>query len=151
MVSALNVANNILERGFSESIDITPMKLQKLTYLVYKKFYQDTDKVLFPDRFEVWKYGPVIRSIYDEFKEYGGNAIKQYRKEADGTILIVDEKRSVAFRNAINAIWDKYKRYDGIPLSAMTHKEGGAWYKAAKRKDIYLSDEDIKEEEAGGQ
>lgn len=28
MVSALNVANNILQRGFSENIDITPMKLQ---------------------------------------------------------------------------------------------------------------------------
>ena len=34
MVSALNVANNILKRGFSEGIDITPMKLQKLTYIV---------------------------------------------------------------------------------------------------------------------
>ena len=36
MVNALNVANNILNKGFSENIDITPMKLQKLTYLVYK-------------------------------------------------------------------------------------------------------------------
>ena len=31
MVTALNVANNVLERGFSEDIDITPMKLQKLS------------------------------------------------------------------------------------------------------------------------
>ena len=57
MVSALNVGNNILKRGFSENIDITPMKLQKLIYLVYKKYYQDTKKVLFSEPFEVWKYG----------------------------------------------------------------------------------------------
>lgn len=147
MVSALNVANNILKRGFSENIDITPMKLQKLTYLVYKKYYQDTGRVLFQDRFEVWKYGPVVRSIYDEFKEYKGNAIKQYCKEKDGSVLIVNENASSDFRNAINAIWDKYKLYDGIPLSAMTHREGTAWYKAAKRNSLYLSDEDIKKEE----
>ena len=35
MVTALNVANNVLERGFSEDIDITPMKLQKLVYSIY--------------------------------------------------------------------------------------------------------------------
>ena len=147
MVSALNVSNNILERGFSEDIDITPMKLQKLTYLVYKKYYQDTNRILFQDRFEVWKYGPVVRSIYDEFKEYKGHAIKRYCREPDGSVFVVDEEASSAFKNAVNAIWEKYKLYDGIPLSAMTHREGTAWYKAAKRHDAYLSDADIREEE----
>ena len=147
MVSALNVSNNILERGFSEDIDITPMKLQKLTYLVYKKYYQDTNRILFQDRFEVWKYGPVVRSIYDEFKEYKGNAIKRYCREPDGSVFVVDEEASSAFKNAVNAIWEKYKLYDGIPLSAMTHREGTAWYKSAKRHDAYLSDAAIREEE----
>lgn len=147
MVSALNVANNILERGFAEGIDITPMKLQKLTYLVFKKYYQDTNSVLFPEMFEVWKYGPVVRSIYDEFKHYKGNAIKEYCKESDGSILIVNEKLSPQFRAAIDTIWGKYKMFDGIPLSEMTHRQGTAWYKAAKRSAAYLSNEDILEEE----
>ena len=56
MVSALNVANNILERGFSDGIDITPMKLQKLTYLVYKKYYQDTDRILFLLFLDYWVF-----------------------------------------------------------------------------------------------
>lgn len=148
MVSALNVANNILQKGFTEDIDITPMKLQKLTYLVYKQFYQDTGLILFEDKFEVWKYGPVVRSIYDAFKEYRGNAIKKYHAETDGSILIVDEKRSISFKKALDTIWEKYKLYDGIPLSFMTHREGTAWYKAAKRGDTYLSDRDIKAEGA---
>lgn len=148
MVSALNVANSILQKGFAEDIDITPMKLQKLTYLVYKKFYQDTDLILFQDKFEVWKFGPVVRSIYDAFKEYGGNAIKSYYREADGSILVVDENRSISFKRALETVWEKYKLYDGIPLSLMTHREGTAWHKAAKRGDAYLSDADIKEERA---
>lgn len=146
MVSALNVANNILQRGFSEDIDITPMKLQKLTYLVYKKFYQDTGLALFQDKFEVWKYGPVVRSIYDAFKEYRGNAIKNYHAEIDGSILVVNETLSNSFKKALDTIWEKYKLYDGIPLSLMTHREGTAWHKAIKRGDTYLSDSDIKEE-----
>lgn len=147
MVSALNVANNILDRGFSEGIDITPMKLQKLTYLVYKKYYQDTKRVLFAEPFEVWKYGPVVRSIYDEFKKYKGNAIKEYCTEADGSILVVNENTSETFKSAMDMIWDKYKLYDGIPLSEMTHKQGSAWWKAAKRGDSYLTINDILEEE----
>ncbi len=147
MVSALNVSNNILERGFAEEIDITPMKLQKLVYLVFKNYYQDTKSVLFQDKFEVWKYGPVVRSIYDEFKHYQGNAIKDFCKESDGSILIVNEKSSPRFKKAIDTIWGKYKMFDGIPLSEMTHRQGTAWYKAAKNNEVYLSNEDILNEE----
>ncbi len=147
MVSALNIANNILQRGFTEDIDITPMKLQKLTYLVYKKFYQDTGKILFQDRFEVWKYGPVVKSIHDEFKSFKGNAIQRFCEENDGSIYVVNEETSKSFKKAIDTIWEKYKYYDGIPLSEMTHRKGTAWYKAAKRGDNYLSDADIRNEE----
>ena len=147
MVSALNVANNILKRGLSEGIDITPMKLQKLTYIVFKKYYQDTGSILFPEMFEVWKYGPVVRSLYDKFKQYKGNAIKDYCRESDGSVLVVNEKTSPTFEKAISDVWEKYKMYDGIPLSEMTHRQGTAWYKAAKRHDPYLSNADIKDEE----
>lgn len=147
MITALDVANNILDRSFLENIDITPMKLQKLTYLVYKKYYQDTKKTLFSEPFEVWKYGPVVRSIYDNFKQYGGNAIKDYYTSPDGSVYLVNEDTSLRFKNAIEAIWEKYKRYDGIPLSEMTHKQGTAWWKAAKANEPYLSNNDILQEE----
>lgn len=111
-----------------------------------KKYCQDTKRVLFTEPFEVWRYGPVVRSIYDEFKEYKGNAIKEYCAEVDGSILVVNERTSEAFKVAMDIIWNKYKTYDGIPLSEMTHKQGSAWWKAAKRGDSYLSINDILEE-----
>lgn len=147
MVSALIVGNNLLKRGFADNIDITPMKLQKMIYLVYKKYYQDTKKSLFSEPFEVWKYGPVVRSVYDEFKTYKANAIKRYAKENDGSVLIVNENSSSDFKCAIDYVWDKYKFYDGIPLSEMTHRKGTAWWKAAKAGKPYLSDLDIAAEE----
>lgn len=146
MVTALNVGNNFLCRSFSEDIDITPMKLQKLIYLVYKKYYQDNQKSLFSEPFEVWKYGPVLRSVYDEFKNYGANAIKRYSEEKDGTVLIVNEER-LEFKAALDYVWDKYKFFDGIRLSEMTHRKNTAWWKAAKADRAYLADEDIYQEE----
>ena len=147
MISALNVGNSILRRGFAEDIDITPMKLQKMIYLVYKRYYKEYKKSLFTESFEVWRYGPVVRSVYDEFKGFKSNRISRYAIERDGTILVVNEKKAQNFKEALDYVWDKYKLYDGIPLSEMTHRQGTAWWKAAKIGEPYLKDCDIEQEE----
>jgi len=38
MISALNVANTVLQRARNEKINITPMKLQKMVYFLYKAY-----------------------------------------------------------------------------------------------------------------
>ena len=65
MVIAIHVGNSILMRAFIENIDITPMKLQKLIYFTYQMYLKETDIPLFDERFETWKYGPVISSVYN--------------------------------------------------------------------------------------
>ena len=148
MVNALNVGNSILARAFTENIDITPMKLQKMIYFVYRGYLKETKMPLFNERFEVWKYGPVIPSVYACFRHYGANAIKRYAAEGDGqTVLVVNEDSSLAFKKVIESIWSKCKRLDGIYLSSLTHKEGTAWRKAYENQSPYLSDSDIASEE----
>lgn len=147
MVSALIVGNTILLRGFKENIDITPMKLQKLVYFTYRDYLQATGMPLFQERFETWKFGPVISSIYTQYKNCGSNAIRQYAIESDGiTILTVNEDASPIFRRIIDDVWNTYKTFDGIYLSSMTHRDGTAWSEAVKKKAPYLSDDDIKKE-----
>lgn len=46
MVSALAVGNTILKRAKTDNIDITPMKLQKLIYIVYKSYYKKNWKTI---------------------------------------------------------------------------------------------------------
>lgn len=147
MVSAISVGNTILKKAFAEDIDITPMKLQKLTYMVYKEYLKRTGMPLFNERFEVWKYGPVLRSIYDAFKYRKANAIKSYAADSKGGIYIVNEDSSIQFRQALECVWNKYKNYDGLVLSQMTHKDGTAWYNAAISKNPFLTDKDIRSEE----
>lgn len=145
MVKALNVCNNILVRAFRENIDITPMKLQKLVYIVYKTYIKKTGKPLFPERFEAWKYGPVISDVYDEFKEFRSNAIKRYAYD-NGSIYIVDETAE-NFKESLEEVWGKYKNIGGIPLSTMTHQKKTAWYEAIKNDKVFLNDDDIIKEE----
>ena len=148
MVNALNVGNSILNKAFIENIDITPMKLQKMIYFVYRGYLQKTNLTLFNERFETWKYGPVVPSVYVYFKNYGSNAIKQYATESDGlTILIVNENSSPDFKEVIEDVWSHCKALDGIYLSSLTHAEGTAWRKAYETHNPYLLDDDIKSEE----
>lgn len=143
MVNALIVGNSILDRAKKENKDITPMKLQKLIYCLYKEYYKKTGRALFDERFEAWKYGPVLRSVYDAFKKYGSNAIKDFSVSADGNVYVVNQESSLGFKNAFDRVWTLYSDYDGIVLSSFTHKLDSAWRKAIDRRSIYLLDTDI--------
>ena len=149
MITAINVANSILVKSFSENIDITPMKLQKIIYFVYRDYMKETNgQELFEERFETWKYGPVLPSVYREFRKYSSNAIRRYATEFDGkTVMTVNEDSSPIFRKILNQVWEQCKKFDGIYLSSITHREGSAWRKAADRNDCYLSAQDIMQEE----
>ena len=142
MVDAYIIANSILDRAFDEGVDVSPMKLQKLLYFVYKKYYKDTAKPLFPERFEVWQYGPVVSSVYQLFREFGSKKIKRFYEDNDGDIYVIS-KNNEEFRTALDFVWGRYSQYDGIELSEFTHREGTAWYKAFNDEKPFLNDDDI--------
>lgn len=138
------IANNFIKKSLDENIPITPLKLQKLVYFLYAKYLKETNKKLFTERFETWKYGPVIPSIYAEFNSYKDKPIKTMSKDSTGksyTASEIDE-----FGKCIDEIWETYKNYTGSALSAMTHESGTAWTKAKEESSLYLKDEDIKNE-----
>lgn len=146
MITALDIANTFLERAKKEKIDISPMKLQKLIYILYKVYLKENDLKLFNDRFEVWQYGPVISSVYQVFKKFRSNRITEYYLNPDGTYNTVRFNSNPRFDKAFEEVWNKYRQIDGIYLSQLTHQSDTAWSKADCRGDMYLDDEDIHEE-----
>lgn len=147
MITALDVANTFLDRAKKEKIDISPMKLQKLLYILYKVYLQTNGLKLFEDRFEVWQYGPVISSVYQIFKRFRSNKITEYFLNKDGTYNTVRFNHNPRFDKAFEYVWGKYKQLDGVYLSRLTHQPNTAWSKADQRGDIYLDDQEIREEE----
>lgn len=144
MIAPIFVANNFLKRGQVEQIDITPLKLQKLVYFLYKDYLKRAQEPLFTERFETWKYGPVIPSIYAEFISYGKSPIRTFATDSKGKCFLVTEDG--IFKECIDRIWRIYGNYSGSTLSLLTHTEGSAWDKAKNNGQRYLNIEDIKNE-----
>ena len=92
LITAVCVANNFLKRGKAENIEITPLKLQKLIYFLYADYLKRSNDELFSERFETWTLGPVVPSVYDEFRSYGKKPIATYASDSLGNSYIVTEQ-----------------------------------------------------------
>ena len=145
MLSAQTVANTILMLAFEEDVPVTPMKLQKLMYFAYKDFIRITKQPMFSERFQKWRYGPVLPSIYYAFNDFGERPIKKFTRTATGRVEAVNMKCNSSEATSIDKVWRKYKGYSGLTLSKLTHKKNTAWDKAIENGA--LKDEDIINEE----
>ena len=147
MVSSQVVANTFLYYGFQEKIEITPMKLQKLIYFLYKSYAKKTNYPLFSEQFEAWKYGPVLPSIYYEFNSFKDKPINRFARNAQMGVSILNLKTNSILFDSWNEIWGQLKFFSGPQLSTMTHQPETAWSKAFNNKQHCLSFEDIKNEQ----
>lgn len=146
---AVNLSNNILLRGQQDRISITPMKLQKLLYYVCRDYVKATGQMPIDEQFEVWQYGPVLPSVYWEFKSFGPNPIKAFAKDASGRARKVSESDNPTLEKTLDIVWAKYKRMSGVELSRKTHENGSAWLKAFLAGDKVISVEDMRSDISG--
>lgn len=113
MVSVHEVAKYIIENG----TDITPKKLQKLTY--YSEAWHNAllDTGLINDtHFEAWVHGPVSPELYSTYKDFGWKIIDKPIKNID--ITLNDKQIEV-----INSVLETYDSFSGNELEAITHQE----------------------------
>ncbi|SFV10321.1 Panacea domain-containing protein [Pseudoduganella namucuonensis] len=132
--SAMAVANALVKRAKEGKVaHLSPMKLQKLLFYVQSWHLAKQGRPLIDDFFCRWKYGPVIPSLYHEFKEYGPNPITAYGGhivEEEGALTkrrpIVSEQDTRTWE-LIDEILAEYGAYSGSTLSTMTHEKDSAW------------------------
>ena len=141
-VKPMYCANNFIKASFDCNRDISPMKLQKLLYLLYARILNKTNFSIFPDRFEKWEYGPVLSNIYMEFKKYKGNPITWFACDLDGEVRIADEN-NIAFKEYFDEVWGRFGTLNGMELSVLTHQSESAWSKVGRLGE-FLKEEDIK-------
>ena len=144
VVNSLTVSNNILRRANRDRVEISPMKLQKLLYLVYARYLYNSGMPLFLNKFEVWQYGPVEREVYNYFRKFRHKPINAFAK-INGETSMVDEDSPV-FSRAFEEVWLKYGSIDAWELSEMTHEEGTAWHKMRKIGMWVIGDTEIRED-----
>jgi len=148
------VANYFLDLGDQDGVPLSPMKLQKLLYYAHGWYLALMDKPLLDESVEAWPWGPVIPSIYHEFKRFGSDPIYDERclnvVPGPGTkltwtrpALLADVERSV-----LDKVWSVYKGFTAIQLSNMSHQPGSPWQTTWDLNDgkrsVDISDDVIK-------
>lgn len=131
-LTAKAVANYFLDIAKREKASITSMKLQKLVYVSHGWFLALVDLPLINEPVEAWQYGPVIPSLYQEFKEYGKTPIDKPAVDYEmvaGTIRLVepsvDEVKGISL--LLDKVWDAYGGLSAYQLSNMTHEPDTPW------------------------
>ena len=136
MLNVISVASYICCR-YKEQYgrDIDEMKLHKLLYFAQRECIVQTSKPLFDDRFEAWRYGPVMVCIRQYFKK--------------GKLCEMPTKECIAeYQSVFDKVFLTFAPKDSWSLSSLTHGEY-SWQKARKgcapdeHCDAYMATEDI--------
>jgi uncharacterized phage-associated protein len=129
--TAQHVANFFLEKAAETENNLTPMKLIKLVYIGYGWYLALIGKKLFNENIEAWQHGPVIPSLYHEFKHFGSNRIKTMATTYDFETMDLTEPHipeSDSTANLIlNKVWAAYCQFSGWALRDKTHENGTPW------------------------
>lgn len=125
-VNPISISNYFVNKAISEGNELTPMKLLKLVYLSHGWYLGLNDgKPLISEAVQAWRFGPVITSVYHGFKDFKDSPITRlgFDPLTMGYPVVSSEEKTPL----LNKIWDIYKDWNGLQLSALTHETGSPW------------------------
>lgn len=135
MISALDVARYIINYSNEKNYSISNLKLQKLLYFVqaYYLAFTPSHEPCFSEEIEAWDFGPVVPSVYREFKSFGGGDIppvtSYYNLKSENNFWSIQEVPydtnciSKRDKDLINDIVDKFSAYSASELVKITHNQ----------------------------
>ena len=101
--------------------DTRLLKLMKLVYMSHGFFLAlEIEPFIEKDSFEAWAYGPVLRSLFDDYKRGTHddflNLVNSQNNEINGDEKIV-----------LDMVCDRYTKLETFSLVALTHSAGSPW------------------------
>lgn len=134
--TATAVANAFLDIQDADQTRFQPidqMKLQKLLFYSHAWWLAYTDTPLFGDDVEAWPWGPVVRNVYADFRDFGREPISGRR----GTELVLGPNGAYVIAEPpppspqivdfLRKVWETHKGLTGVQLSNSTHAPGEPW------------------------
>ncbi len=116
--SAQDIAAWFINRAAQDVKDnngeyMTNLKLQKLLYLAQKMAVKKRQKALFLDEIRHWKFGPVVKTVYEQYKSKGADPIKSAdtHKLSDDDIVILEN------------VYKRFNKYSASGLVSITHDD----------------------------
>lgn len=126
----VNLANKqFIDDGVPEGI--TNLKLQKILYFAQAASLALNDQPLFEEEIEAWKFGPVVPTIYQRYKQFGNSplGVEEYTEVIDADT-----------KNLLENIWEIFGKFSASELVNITHNHT-PWKEAfyANKADTIIS------------
>lgn len=120
MASASTVAKFLLTLVCEDEGDLmSNLKLQKLLYYVQGFHLAIYDSPLFDEPIQAWKHGPVVPSVYEEYRVCGRDAIPC----PEGVLDEIESALTAEQLDLISDVYQEYGQYEASALRRMTHNE----------------------------
>jgi uncharacterized phage-associated protein len=132
-VDAKGLANLLLDWGDTEGVEISPMKLQKLVFFLHADFLVKHGRALIKQEFEAWNHGPVIPSLYQEFKAARDKPIRTRAQAFDpiqANTVRAECRIDGSDLQQVREFYDFYKKLSAFELSRRSHDFEGVWRQA---------------------
>ena len=135
---AKSIANAFISLANRDGYQVSPMQLQKLLYFANGYYLAENDgQPLINEYFEAWDYGPVVPTVYYEFREYADRPVRRlaytFDREQGRRITAPPPFADAKAEAVIEWVWRSYRDFNGLQLSRMTHKVDSPWDRARRR------------------
>lgn len=135
-IPVTEVAEYFLSKVNSEYGDcISNLKLQKLVYYAQGFVLAITGKTLFNEDLLAWQHGPVVRSLYDEYKGYGADSITIPQEFHFPHLSANNELIEI-----LDDVYDVYGQFSAWKLRDLSHLPGSPWARVQINEVLNLTD-----------
>lgn len=121
------IAYAFVKKGIEEGAYVTQMKLQKMAYFAHGYHLAKYGQSLVEEEFEAWKFGPVVQSIYQDYKLYGSDSIIGTGLISSGVKKLEEAELNEAAKDAVEYTWKLTKNLSASQLSKWSHRDGSPW------------------------
>lgn len=128
---ARQIANWFITRAKQDGRTLSIMSLLKLTYIAHGWHLETQGAPLIADEIQAWQYGPVIPSVYNEFRTQKLAVTKVSNSKTDW--IGIDQADEIL----LEQIWTIYGKVSPFKLSEITHLAGGPWDIATRTGGFY--------------
>ncbi len=112
--TASDIAKYFIASFQKKKKEISNLKLQKLLYYAQAWHLALYGSPLFADSIEAWVHGPVVPSVFREYKRYAWRPITEN----------VEAQTTADVKFHLTEVIGVYGEFDATKLERMTHREG---------------------------
>lgn len=131
MIKALDVAKYILFLANQLGDNITSIRIQKELFFIYGEFLSINNKKLFNEKILAWEHGPVIKEVYNNYRNFELCDIITDIPCLDD-IKYIDDK----ILEFIKLSFLTHRKYKDCEIVGKSHDANGPWAKTKKNEII---------------